>query len=280
MATTRWVSLVALAVALSVASPASASAVLVTGGQLTYTAGPSEANVLDIDVTGAGAATITDAPGIVVGTGGGCTNPEGDNTASCTGVTVGYFVDTGDLGDSVDTSGVALLPVVSEIHGGSGNDGLLGGPCNEDIKGEEGDDVLVGQEGSDFYYGGPGTDAGRYTDISPFRVAPVTATLDTAPNDGSAGESDNVNADGLVENLSGGSEDDTFTGNNGPNSLSGQDGTDTLNGVGGDDLLSGGRGPDNLSGGPDNDTMIENAANGDDTYDGGAGSDRVSYASH
>src|SRR5215212_6128113 len=98
MATPRWIPLVAVMLSFAAAAPAAAGTASVTaGGQFRYVADPAEANSLGVSVDGGGTATVTDAAGVVVSVGAGCSNPEGDNTATCTGVTAAYFVDLGDL---------------------------------------------------------------------------------------------------------------------------------------------------------------------------------------
>src|SRR4051812_35581747 len=84
------------------AAPAYASNALVIGGDtLSYNASAGESNNLVVTVN-AGTATITDAPGVHITPGAGCTNPENDNTATCSGITFIYLVDLGDMADFAD----------------------------------------------------------------------------------------------------------------------------------------------------------------------------------
>src|SRR4051794_12250370 len=108
------------------AAPAYASTAGAASGTLTYTADPGETNNLVVTVT-SGTATVTDAPDVHITVGAGCTNPENDNTATCSGVTSRYTVSLDDMSDIADMGGVSL-PGVSTLSGGDDGDGLGGGP--------------------------------------------------------------------------------------------------------------------------------------------------------
>src|SRR5689334_10684453 len=100
MTASRWIPPLALIVALAAAAPGSAGTASVVGGGFTYTAAPSEVNALRVTVVGGGTAQVTERAGNGIVPGAGCTNPEADDTATCTGVTASYNVDLGDLNDS------------------------------------------------------------------------------------------------------------------------------------------------------------------------------------
>ena len=75
----------------------------------------------------------------------------------------------------------------------------------------------------------------------------MNVTLDDQPNDGSAGEGDNVTSS--TEGVVGGSGRDSLTGNNRPNDLVGGGGNDLLVGLAGNDYLAGGTGNDRVDAG-------------------------------
>ena len=99
----------------------------------------------------------------------------------------------------------------------------------------------------------------------------MTVSLDGQPDDGEAGERDNVGSD--VEAVWGSRGPDTLTGDDAPNSLFGGPGADTLQGAGGDDTLDGGPGNDAVDGGAGQDRL--SGGEDDDTITGGAGRDSV-----
>jgi hypothetical protein len=136
------------------------------------------------------------------------------------------------------------------LYGADGDDALSGGAGNDDLEGGAGSDDLRGGDGAD--------DAATYA-----RSAGIEATLDGRPNDGPAGEADNVHQD--VENVYGSPQDDTIRGSAVRN---------TLDGGGGDDTLTGGKGVDFLFGGPGAD-IIDAKDGGQDVVDCGPGNDRV-----
>ncbi len=157
-----------------------------------------------------------------------------------------------------------------DLAGGKGNDSLVGeggsdtlrgGPDNDSMDGGIDDDALLGGAGADDMIGGAGgADAVDYTGTS----APISVTAaDDAPNDGAAGEGDNVHSD--VERIFGGSGNDTLTpvdfgevwGRGGSDTLfgGGQDGDDRLEGGDGNDILDGRFGADLMSGGGGTDTL-------------------------
>lgn len=149
-------------------------------------------------------------------------------------------------------------PVGGAVYGGGGADTLHGGFGPDALWGDAGDDTLVNSGGADYLRGGAGNDTVSYS--LPFNFDSVTVTIDGKPNDGRAGEGDNVFTD--VENVVGGFGNDRITGSGANNRLDGGHGNDTLAGAGGNDTLIGGQGDDTLT-----DTQ------GNNTFEGGTGTD-------
>jgi Ca2+-binding RTX toxin-like protein len=126
------------------------------------------------------------------------------------------------------------------LIGGGGSDTLVGGGGNDSLQGGDGDDLLDGSSGADDISGGSGNDTVDYS----LRSAPVSVSLDDQPNDGEAGEGDNVHSD--VDSIVGGAGNDHLVGDAGPNNIQGGPGNDTIDG---------GLGADNMAGGPGIDTV-------------------------
>ena len=154
------------------------------------------------------------------------------------------------------------------LTGGSGNDYLSGLAGNDSLRGEAGNDTLDGGTGADILHGDGGSDTADYS----HRTENLNISLDGQPNDGAAGEHDNVMAD--VETILGGSGNDKLTGNPFANNLQGGNGNDTLWGGSGNDTLTGGGGRDMLYGQDGNDTIYAKDSR-TDTVDGGAGFDKA-----
>jgi hypothetical protein len=217
-------------------------------------------------------------------------------------------VAAGDLDDFVSVS--AFLGS-STISGDDGEDLLevVGGQCPEQLKvkcvsqvhGGAGDDTLIGASTAARLDGGPGADMlnGAREDAATvaadysMRVNPVTVDPDGVADDGEAGEGDNVGAG--IDLVIGGSGDDTLMyvdayGEGGNDtligavhrdlfplvgsSLVGGAGNDLIMGNNAADYLSGGAGNDSLTGRADNDYLVGGA--GADALSGGAGSDFLS----
>jgi hypothetical protein len=178
--------------------------------------------------------------------------------------------------DGAAGEGDNVLGPVTGITGGSGNDQLEAGPHASGLFGAAGDDVLVGSAEGDTIDGGEGSDSlsagggddhltggtgsdelagGDGFDEASYAGAtePLQLSIGDGPNDGAAGENDDIHAD--IEALAGGARDDVLTGTAGPNRLIA---------YGGEDVLRGGAGPDELIGWDDGDEL-----------DAGPGPDRV-----
>jgi Ca2+-binding RTX toxin-like protein len=167
------------------------------------------------------------------------------------------------------------------ISTANGNDTLTGDANANRFSSGNGNDTLNGRAGDDLFNGGIGIDTVVYSDAA----TAVTVTIGGGPNDGEAGEFDNVTT--TIENLTGGPGDDHITGSSVANRLNGgvdpdptendgDTGNDTLIGLVGNDRLNGFDGDDDLLGSEDADIL--NGGVGADVLDGGPGAnDRVSY---
>ena len=135
-----------------------------------------------------------------------------------------------------------------------GNDSVrVRSPGYQLIKAGPGSDSVIGGDGSTVIYPGPGADdvwggGGRdsvgffYPGVSPY--ADLTASLDNLPNDGVAGEEDNIHGD--VEDVFGGYGNDVLAGNWRDNLLRADQGDDTITGGAGKDHLYGDGGDDTI----------------------------------
>jgi hypothetical protein len=148
-------------------------------------------------------------------------------------------------------------PVTRSLFGAGGDDILVGSPERDSLNGGAGDDELLAGDGSDSLVGDVGADVlsggGGLDEVAYSGVAPLRLSIGDGPNDGVAGEGDDIRGD--IEGLSGGPGDDVLIGDADANRLSG---------FGGHDVLRGGDGADELIGSGDGDEL-----------DGGAGPDRV-----
>lgn len=154
------------------------------------------------------------------------------------------------------------------MHGGDGNDSLVGGGFGDTLYGEAGNDMLLGGAGTDTLDGGAGTDmlvGGTGDDLyvidaNDTIVEAVGGGDDTvhASNDYVMHANvENVVANSTVEqNLTGNASNNTLLGNNATNLLQGGGGDDILHGMGGDDHLHGNAGADVLLGGSGDDVYF------------------------
>src|SRR5262249_33889817 len=76
------------------------------------------------------------------------------NTVSRSGVTEIHVWGRGG-NDTIDLS---ALSIKSLIHGGTGNDTLIGGGDVDTLWGDAGNDIITGNVGNDLLYGGDGND--------------------------------------------------------------------------------------------------------------------------
>ncbi len=128
------------------------------------------------------------------------------------------------------------------LEGDGGNDSIVGGPGIDLLRGGSGNDTLDGGTGADDLFGDSGNDTADYSN----RSENLQLSLDNQPNDGAAGEYDNIHAD--IETILGGSGNDRIIGNPFANKLIGNAGNDTIFGGAGNDTLIGGPGTDQLDG--------------------------------
>jgi Ca2+-binding RTX toxin-like protein len=108
--------------------------------------------------------------------------------------------------------------------------------------GQEGDDYLEPLGGADDVNGGAGS--GDRVDYQS-ATGPVSLSLNNQPDDGTAGEGDNVRND--VEGIRGGAFADTLTGNGLANVVWGRNGADTINPGAGSDTVDAGDGADSIT---------------------------------
>jgi Ca2+-binding RTX toxin-like protein len=146
------------------------------------------------------------------------------NTGTITG-TVDMF--TGD-----DTYAGTAGVLRGALHGGDGNDLILGGAGAETLGGDAGNDTIEGGGGADVLDGGAGTNLLSFAHAA----AGVSVNLATGQATGASVS----NFQGLVGSAFG----DNLTGTGGADSLAGGAGADTLAGSGGGDTLDGGAGQD------------------------------------
>ncbi len=126
------------------------------------------------------------------------------------------------------------------LDGGPGSDATDDGAGDDRIDGGPGDDRFFAGTGRDVFAGGDGSDRGSYE----VRTAAVTVTLDGQPDDGEAGEGDNMGAD--IEEGFGGSGNDRIIGNALGNTLRGGAGNDFIFAGGAQDRVEGEEGDDTI----------------------------------
>ncbi len=223
-----------------------------TGGAFSTLSGGPGADLLDATASQGAAVTYADrTEGVIVRLNGVADDGaagEGDNVLGpVTGITGGSGNDDLQAGEHA-----------SGLFGGAGDDTLTGSPEGDTINAGDGNDTVAGGDGNDYLTGGAGADdlggGGGFDEASyAGATAPLTLSIGDGPNDGAAGENDDIRDD--VEALAGGSGNDVLTGTAGPNRLIA---------YGGQDVLRGGAGPDELIGWDDEDEL-----------DAGPGPDRV-----
>jgi Ca2+-binding RTX toxin-like protein len=176
---------------------------------------------------------------------------EGDNVlGAVTGITGGSGHDLLEAG-----------PLSSGVFGGDGHDRLLGSAGRETLNGGAGDDELLAGGGNDFLSGEAGADVlsggAGLDEVSYGGGAPMRLSIGDGPNDGAAGEGDDVRDD--VEALSSGFGPDVLIGNEQSNRLIGHGGRDVLRGGAGADELIGWDDGDELDAGPGADRVVAGA---------------------
>ncbi len=268
--------------ALALIAPASAAAVVnvsLAGGTLTVTATADDDHITfgSAGSNALGPTTRVSGSGETMQAGPGCqgfgdaNGPANDDSVFCpTNDIARLRVNLLEGDDEVDTGRFEAVvnggPGEDDITiGGSGSDGL-----NTVDAGPDADTIDVGRAGqADSIAGGPGSDTVTYASH-----AAVTVTLDGVPDDGAAGEGDDVRPD--VEHVIGTSADDTLIGSGGPDTLDGAGGTDRLEGLGGGDTLIGGSGANDATfGGEGDDSILLRDGLRDACAVGGSGTNTV-----
>jgi Ca2+-binding RTX toxin-like protein len=290
--------------ALALPSVAAAGTVTLSGGTITYQADPAtgadESVDVAVDISGMAFVTSNAAPITASNCGGG---PFPSMSVECGAFAGTFVVNLLGFNDSLGAD-VRAGPAAVEAHGGAGDDRLSGTQSADRLFGEEGGDNLDGKGGNDTldggpgenYYddgagddtitGGPGNDTltsgpgrdsfsgGDGNDSVDYRArtAGVTITLDGQPDDGEAGEGDNIGAD--IEDVSGGSGNDRIVAGAQPTGtrLHGGPGNDTITGSPQEDRVEGEEGDDTIDTrdgrydsvdcGPGNDTLLADPGDG------------------
>jgi hypothetical protein len=250
-----------------------------SGRPAQFTAASGERNDLAIDPGPGGTVQISDAGAPVNARLLGCV-PIPPGQARCDPDGAAYPTDASsmsvDLGDGDDRAIIRWMPGTSvrpgevDVAGGAGDDRIENAATGFiRLDGGDGNDTLLaGPNGAGFLLGGAGADLMEsgadccfITGYSDHDRAGVRVTLDQTPNDGVAGEGDDVRTSGVV-------------GSPGPDAITGDARANRLTGSGGADVLDGGEGDDTIeatlpygheSDGPD----------GPDTVTCGAGKDEV-----
>ena len=201
----------------------------------------------------------------------------GIDWVSFTGESRPARLDLSVTGPQTTGHGVDVIRNIENIHGGAGNDLLLGnaganlirgGNGADNIQGRQGYDLLEGNAGNDILNGGLGNDTldgGAGVDWVSFMGESRAARLDLSMT-GPQATGHGVDVIRNIENIHGGGGNDLLLGNAGANLIRGGNGADNIHGQQGYDLLEGNAGNDILNGGLGNDTM-----------DGGVGIDWVSF---
>ena len=231
-----------------------------------YRAAGGEAN--DVQLSMAGSSMLVRDAGAPLQAGTGC-QQQGPNQARCSlpeGPSMGIVYVDADLGDGGDRLQNAAN-LLSQLHGGPGDDHLIGGTGTDVLLGEAGRDRTEGGDGFDYFSESIGVepdvmDGGAGQDVVTYvpRRARVTVDLrGPAMPSGEAGEGDSLAG---IEQAHGGSGPDRMLAGSEAVRLEGHGGNDRLIGGFGNDFLDGGSGSDRLYG-----------EGGSDRIEGGSGDD-------
>ena len=160
----------------------------------------------------------------------------------------------------------------TKLHGGRGDDAIVGSRQNDAIWGGWGNDKIRGRGGNDTIYG----------DAPPLIAAEDTAAANTGARRVQVATelSEKVRPVSGDDEIHGGRGNDTIFAGAGDDTVFGDSGNDYLLGGSGRDEMHGGAGHDILLGGSGNDVLLGDAGNdallggvGDDTLSGGSGND-------
>uniref|UniRef100_UPI0005879E3D calcium-binding protein n=1 Tax=Cellvibrio mixtus TaxID=39650 RepID=UPI0005879E3D len=167
------------------------------------------------------------------------------------------------LKDGVTLESVANYKHLN-LHGGKGDDLLLGWYARDELQGGEGNDVIYADQGNDLVDGGSGNDtlSGGWGNDT---------LIGGDGNDLMLGDSTDSTEIGSDDIMYGGKGNDSLNGNQGNDFLYGGDGDDQLIGNTGNDYLYGGEGVDTILGGTGADTIVgtleDKILNGDEDDD-------------
>ena len=171
-------------------------------------------------------------------------------------------------GDTIDASGADLGDVRLLVHGGDGNDTIIGSDNDDLLRGDAGNDNIDGGAGDDTIVGGANHDSLAGGDGND-EITGGTENDTIVGGDGN----DLLDGEDGHDRLTGELGDDTLLGSAGNDVLNGSAGDDLLEGSDGRDTLLGGTGDDMLDGGVDDDSL--NGQNGDDVLAGRHGNDTI-----
>ena len=174
--------------------------------------------------------TVSGATKLVVEMGGG-----GDFTEFLTFAVAVDVEVYGEGGDDPQLWGTGRDDL---IDGGVGDDHLHGFGGDDTLQGGLGEDTLTGYAETDDISGGPGID------LVTFSGPDVNVSLDDLPNDGPAGDGDNVHSD--VEDIEATNGNDVLAGSAAGNILRGFNGDDAIDGGAGADIFEAGDGNDSI----------------------------------
>lgn len=150
--------------------------------------------------------------------------------------------------------------IPSILHGGKGDDTLIGGSADDELRGDPDHNVGDGAEGKDLIHGNGGDDLIFADGLDGSEGGADTVFggdgFDTIYGDAGDG------LEGGADSILGGADDDLIFGHSG---------NDVIDGEGGHDILMGGKGFDMLQGGSGRDLLI--GGNHADTLQGGADDD-------
>jgi hypothetical protein len=268
----RRVLISATAIALALATPASAATLEHAEGLLDYHAASGEKNVVTVTIKKKDL-IVTDPGARIRVTNGGCALVTKHKALCKKMADVPFSAELGNRSDSFRFKGLknhlgtsdpeqftdSPLPATrASIDGGVGNDSISGssggdllipGPGRDSVDGGDGDDFIQVEpdKSNDRLLGGRGVDAVAVT-------GRTAVNIDLGAGELTAGSEDDL-LDGF-ERARGGDGNDSLLGSPGADELIGGGGSDTINGGAGDDFLDG----------RDNDADALDCGAGDDVF--------------
>jgi hypothetical protein len=253
---------VAVFALLGLAPAAGAATISSSGGVITYS-GDGAADKIVVNTEPADYHFVPDAGNDATLTpGGGCSDDGASGVTCPSAVVSSVVIETGDGSDQVSVAEPSP-PDPFVMRMGAGVDAVYAGAERDEIDGGADEDLIDPGGGADEIDGGDSSDLVDYAS----RSGSVTVTFDDQPNDGEAGEGDNVHSN--VEGAVGGAGSDVLIGDAGGNLLEGGGGNDRLIGGGTADRLHGGAGDDSIDAGDSEPDDVECGAGDDEaTIDG------------